>query len=131
MNWDFGHWRSRRCGLAYASEKFGQGRVPVVLAGVVSECNAGLVGMKLSTGISMGRIIPTKETLPTCEHLVSRISDMKLAWIHLPNRSPICSGLRRILPAIRLRPSSRFCAALPALLRRADYRQRIVNQGIC
>lgn len=56
-----------------------------VLEAMVSQWNAGRIGMKLSPGISMGTIVPTDETLPTYEHLVSRISDMKLAWIQFLN----------------------------------------------
>ena len=57
----------------------------VVLEAMVSEWSAGRVGMKLSPGIPFGTIVPTEETLPTYEHLVSRIADMKLAWIQFLN----------------------------------------------
>jgi N-ethylmaleimide reductase len=70
----------------YGGSAENRARFPLeLLAAMVSEWNAGRVGMKLSPGISMGTIVPTEETLPTYEHLVSRISDMKLAWIQLLN----------------------------------------------
>jgi N-ethylmaleimide reductase len=56
-----------------------------VLEAMVSQWSAGRIGMKLSPGISMGTIVPTEATLPTYEHLVSRMSDMQLAWIQFLN----------------------------------------------
>ena len=70
----------------YGGSAENRARFPLeLLAGMVSEWSAGRVGMKLSPGISMGTIVPTEETLPTYEHLVSRISEMKLAWIQFLN----------------------------------------------
>jgi len=71
---------------AYGGSIENRARFPLeILEAMVSQWSAGRVGMKLSPGISVGTIVPTAETLPTYEHLVSRISDMRLAWLQFLN----------------------------------------------
>lgn len=52
-----------------------------VLAAMVSEWSAGRVGVKLSPAIGLADLQPTAATMPTYEHLVSRIDEMGLAYI--------------------------------------------------
>ncbi len=54
-----------------------------VLEAMISEWKAGRIGLKLSPGVGLGKLQPTAQTLPTYEYLVSRVAQLKIAYLQL------------------------------------------------
>ncbi|WP_237680815.1 oxidoreductase [[Erwinia] mediterraneensis] len=52
-----------------------------VLEAMIAEWRPGRIGLKLSPGVSPGRLQPTAQTLPTYQYLVSQVSNLKLAYL--------------------------------------------------
>lgn len=62
------------------------------LEAMIAEWDCSRVALRLSPAFSMGGFAPTVETLPTYEYLVSKLSDLKLAYLHLVHPSGDLSG---------------------------------------
>ncbi len=66
----------------YGGSVENRSRFPLeVLQAMASEWRPGRVGLKLSPAVSMGDLHPTAQTLPTYEHLVAKVSKLKIAYI--------------------------------------------------
>ena len=63
-----------------------------VLSAMAAEWSSQRIALRLSPGFSMGGFHPTAQTLPTYEYLVSRLSELHLAYLHLVHRSQQVDG---------------------------------------
>ncbi|MFM9269693.1 alkene reductase [Halomonas elongata] len=63
-----------------------------VLEAMISEWRPGRVGLKLSPAIGMGDLQPTAATLPTYERLVSRVAELKIAYLQLQDAPEDLTG---------------------------------------
>lgn len=54
-----------------------------ILEAMISEWRPGRIGVKLSPRVTHADLRPTDQTLPTYEYLISRISELKIAYLQL------------------------------------------------
>lgn len=57
------------------------------LSAMAAEWRSQRIALRLSPGFSMGGFHPTAQTLPTYEYLVSKLSELHLAYLHLVHPS--------------------------------------------
>jgi N-ethylmaleimide reductase len=70
-----------------------QCRFPLeILQAMIGEWRASRVGLKLSPALSMGNLRPTKQTLPTYEHLVKEVSKLQIAYLQFQNGDADLTG---------------------------------------
>ncbi|WP_186055191.1 alkene reductase [Burkholderia gladioli] len=77
----------------YGGSSENRARFPLeVLAAMISEWRATQIGLKISPGLSLGDFRPTAQTLPTYEYLVSRVSELNIAYIQYQHPATDLTG---------------------------------------
>jgi N-ethylmaleimide reductase len=77
----------------YGGDPHGRSRFALeVLDAMIAAWSADHIAVRLSPGFRMGGFSPTPQTLATYEHLIGRISERTIAYLHLVNPSYDVSG---------------------------------------